>query len=224
MTRYPQRAVALAGAVCAASVLSFPAHAVQAVGEARGADGGELRYTEHHSCSEAGTLCQVEYRDTQGNLFARKSLDYSLSKHAPSLELEYLPDGRTLRVEREATGDLVVDAGFDHYMRSSWDMLAQGEPVQFEFLPAGRDAPLSMRAEPVEEACPNQRLCVKVRLDNWLLGAVVPPIRLQYDRDNQRLMQYLGISNLRDSDGNSQQVRIDYSYPVASDPVPAERS
>ena len=224
MILYPQRAVALAGAVCAAGLLSLPAHGLQAVGEARGADGGELRYTEHHSCSQAGTLCQVEYRDTEGKLFARKTLDYSLSKHAPSLELEYLPEGRTLRVDREATAELVVDAGFDHYMRSSWNLLAQGEPVQFEFLPVGRDDALSMRAEPVEEACPDQRLCVKVRLDNWLLGALVPPIRLQYDRDNQRLVQYLGISNLRDSDGNSQQVRIDYSYPSAVDSAPAERS
>lgn len=200
------------------ALTSLPAFALNAVGEARAADSGELRYTEHHRCTDSGESCEVEYRDAGGEVFARKELDYSRSWHAPALMFEHLLDENSIRVEREMAEEVVVDAGFDHYMRSHWDALVAGERIQFEFLPAGRDSPLGMRAQRDEKPeCPQQRLCLKVSLDNWLLGALVPPIQLQYGRQDKRLIRYDGISNLRDAQGKQQQVRIEYRYPASAD-------
>ena len=212
-------------ALCSAAWgISFPVSAAQVIGEARSASSGELRYTEYYQCSSSGEQCEVEYRDTEGELFARKQLDYTRSWHSPSLVLEHLREDSLVSVERELAEELVVDAGFDHYMRTHWDALDSGERIQFGFLPAGRESPLNMRAErEAELPCPTNRLCLRVALDNWLLGALVDPIRLQYDRDSKRLMRYLGISNLRDGEGKQQEVRIDYRY-VAGTGESEERS
>jgi hypothetical protein len=200
------------------AAVSVPVRAMQAIGEARSVDTGELRYTEHHHCSDSGAQCEVEYRDARGEVFARKQLDYSRSMHAPTLVLEHLREGNTVRVQGELEEALVVDAGFDHYLRTHWNALARGERIVFEFLPAGRGSPLSMRAQKEEgKPCPQPRMCFKVSMDNWLLGAVVPPIHLQYSRQNKRLLRYHGISNLRDGQGEQQQVRIDYRYPSSGE-------
>ena len=199
--------------LCGCGWFAPPALAAQVIGEARSTARGELRYTEHYQCSNAGARCEVEYRDADGEVFARKRLDYSRSWHAPALVFEHLRDGSSVTVQRELGEELVVDAGFDNYIRTHWETLDKGERVQFEFLPAGRDSPLNMRAErDAETLCPVERLCLNVALDNWLLGALVPPILLQYDRQNKRLLRYLGISNLRDGEGKQQEVQIDYRY------------
>lgn len=211
----PALSVLLLGASLATAV---PAQANQVIGEARSTESGELRYTEYYQCTNAGAQCEVEYRDVEGEVFARKQLDYSRSLHAPSLVLDHFGEGNSVTVQRELSEEVVVDAGFDHYMRSNWDALDNGERIEFEFLPAGRKSPLNMRAEQdVDAACPQDRLCLNVALDNWLLGALVDPIRLQYDRENKRLLRYHGISNLRDADGEQQEVRIDYRYVPATE-------
>ena len=61
-------------------------------------------------------------------------------------------------------------------------------------------------------ACDDGALCLTVTLDAWLLSMLVAPIELVYD-DEKRLTQYSGISNIRDAEGRSQNVRIEYRYP-----------
>lgn len=182
------------------------------VGEARSLKDGELRYREYHHCSEDRRQCQVLYRDADGSLFARKHIDYSESASSPSVVVEDLREGRTLRLQGRDEPDLVVDAGFDNYVRERWNELSRGETVRFPFLIAGRDSPVPMKASSKEGgACKGGRLCLSVSLDAWLVSLLVEPIRLVYDSE-RRLLQYQGISNIRDGDGRSQQVRIDYEY------------
>lgn len=183
------------------------------VGEARSLDDEELQYREYHHCSVDGRLCSVLYKDGEGQLFARKQVDYSESLRSPSLLIEDLREGSTLRIDGEFDSDLVVDAGFDNYVRQRWSELAQGDTVRFPFLVVGRDSPVRMKASRREgNVCDGGALCVTVTLDAWLLSVLVAPIELVYD-DEKRLTQYRGISNIRDAEGRSQNVRIDYRYP-----------
>ena len=197
-------------------VLAPPAFALEqlfVVGEARSLKDGELRYREYHHCSEDRSNCQVLYKDVEGALFARKNIDYSQSLSSPSLVVEDLREGRTQLIEGDVEEELVVDAGFDNYVRERWAELSRGETVRFPFLIAGRDSPVSMKArQDGEEDCADGDLCLAVSLDAWLLSMLVQPIQLVYDSD-RRLMQYRGISNIRDAEGRSQEVRIDYEYP-----------
>ena len=196
--------------------LAVPALAVErllVVGEARSLDDEELQYREYHHCSVDGRLCSVLYKDTEGQLFARKQVDYSESLRSPSLLIEDLREGSTLRIDGDFDADLVVDAGFDNYVRQRWSELAQGETVRFPFLVVGRDSPIRMKASRDEgNACDDGALCLTVTLDAWLLSMLVSPIELVYD-DEKRLTQYRGISNIRDAEGRSQSVRIEYRYP-----------
>ncbi len=190
-----------------------PAQASTAViGEARGLEAGDFRYTEHHACSPDGRSCTVEYRDSSGEVFARKAVDFGDGLHSPSLVLEDFRRGLTREVEDRFGEDVVVDAGFDHYVRSRWDELAAGEEVKFSFLPAGRDEPLTMSARRDDERdCDPQALCLVISLDMWLISLLVDPIRLVYD-DRRRLTQFAGVSNITTAEGDSQSVEINYRY------------
>lgn len=189
------------------------AHAQSVIGEAYAEDGGALRYLEIHKCATNGEECLVEYRYPEGDVFARKRIDYRGSMQAPGLQIEDLRAGETVVIDSEFGEDVVVDAGFDHYVRMRWDELSSGTAVQFPFLVVGRDKPLNMRAQMESSmSCPESRLCLSVTLDNWLFAALIDPIRLQYDQDSRRLLQFRGVSNLRDDDGKSQQVTIQYRY------------
>lgn len=190
------------------------AQAESVVGEAYADDDGALRYREVHTCSVDGEECLVEYRYPGGDLFARKRVDYRKSMQSPSLHIEDLRVGETLQIDGDFYSDVVVDAGFDHYVRLRWDALAGGETVKFPFLVAGRSKPLDMLAKKGDDACPDSRLCLVITLDNWLLAAIVSPIRLEYDTASRRLLQFQGVSNIRDEQGKSQQVKIDYRYPA----------
>ncbi len=180
-------------------------------GEARDLRTGDLLYLEFHSCDELGLLCSVSYRGDAGEVFAEKSLDYTAAAIAPRLEMNDIRLARELQVETAETG-VVVDAGFDNFLRSNWEALDRGERVKFPFLLPGRDKPLPMSAERSSKDCTPELLCVEVKLSSWFLAALTSPIELSYSRDSRRLMRYRGISNLRGPDGDSQMVDIRYLY------------
>ncbi|RLQ22436.1 hypothetical protein DWB85_07400 [Seongchinamella sediminis] len=203
--------------VLLAAVLAADAAAMNVIGSAYGVDDGELRYREIHQCSSDGDRCTVEYKNPAGEVFARKVVNYQDSLQAPSLEMQDLRHGETVRIKGDDGGELVIDAGFDHYVRRRWQQLVDGDTVRFPFLVAGRDKPLDMTArKAVGDDCPQGRMCFTVALDNWLLSRLVSPIWLEYDARDRRLLQFRGVSNIRDAEGRSQQVRIDYRYPEAS--------
>jgi hypothetical protein len=185
------------------------------IGIARDSTGQTELYQEHYYCEAAASACSVFYLDPAQQLIASKVIDYQLSLQAPSLLfIDYRGD-RELAVQGPGTiDDLVIDAGFDNYIRKRWQQLQAGESVFFPFLPADRSQPLAMELTTSDDAdCDQTELCLEVSLDSWWLRALVQPIKLSYSRDNQRLLRFRGISNISDPDGNSQTVDISYQYP-----------
>jgi hypothetical protein len=183
------------------------------VGEAFDVRTGDLLYREVHDCSEDGTRCIVDYRDVAGQAIAFKELDYSVSRYAPGLVMRDLRGGTEHVLPGADAGELVVDAGFDNFVRSRWEELERGETVTFPFQVVGFDRPFAMKARAVDAAdCDAQSLCLSVEIDSWLLGLVADPIELAYARDSRRLLRFVGVSNLRDTDGKSPKVDIRYRY------------
>lgn len=207
----------VAAVLCLLAAPALATERLLVVGEARSLDGDELRYREYHHCTSDRRLCEVLYKDAQGEVFARKRVDYTASLRSPSLLVEDLREGRTQRIEGEFEPELVIDAGFDNYVRQRWSELSNGVEVRFPFLIAGRDSPLNMRASRSDAGdCQDGELCLTVTLDAWLLSMLITPIELVYDGE-RRLTQYRGISNIRDAEGRSQSVQIDYRYPEDAD-------
>jgi hypothetical protein len=158
----------------------------------------------------------VEYRDPSGDVFARKAIDYASGLHSPTLVMEDFRLGEVRRLEGNYGEGVVVDAGFDHYVRHRWEELDAGEEIEFPFLIAGREKPLPMSARLDEERnCEADRLCLLVTLDMWLVSLLVEPIRLVYD-EQRRLIQFRGVSNIPTEDGTAQSVEINYRYLASS--------
>lgn len=185
----------------------------EVVGRAKDMDSGRFLYSEHYRCGADDLRCEVEYRDPQGDVIARKSLDYSGSRHAPKVVMRDLRRDETTVVDMAPREDLVVDAGFDNFVRSRWDTLAAGDTVRFSFRVVNIDRVLSMKARARGNAdCKDETLCLGVEVDSFFLGLLTDPIELTYARDTRRLLRFRGVSNLKAPDGGSQTVDIRYEY------------
>ena len=51
-----------------------------------------------------------------------------------------------------------------------------------------------------------------LKLNHWLFRYFAPTLRLVYDSNSKKLVEYRGISNILDTDGNRQDVRIINKY------------
>ncbi len=202
--------------IAATAAASTPDELPDILGEARDPGSGQTLYFEHHYCDDDLLACSVFYLDTEGQLMASKTMDYSFSRLAPSLHfVEYRFDKELSYTPSDP--DLVVDSGFDNFVRSRWDSLDEGEAVRFPMKLLGRDKPLKMKGSKASGMdCSTTELCIDVALDSWLLGSLVDPIQLTYDRDERRLQRFRGLSNLRTDEGERQQVDIRYLYEPTS--------
>ena len=108
---------------------------------------------------------------------------------------------------------MVIDAGFDNFVRSRWDELISGNSVQFPFLGVGFDKPINMRAIREKPAnCDDDKVCLSIGLNSWLLGMLVDPIKLSYSRESRELLWFSGISNIVGESGETLSVDIHYQY------------
>ena len=187
---------------------------LQAVGRAFDESGETLLYSEYHYC-RSELACKIDYRKPGGDLIAHKVLDYSYGLHSPALIMTDYLSGKEERVGFGDSENVVIDAGFDNYVRSRWVELAGGESIDFPFQVVGFDRPLAMKAYRADRgSCSPERLCLEVGVDSWLLGLLVDPIALSYAVESRRLLRFRGISNLRDEGGETFQVDIRYEYTV----------
>lgn len=193
-----------------------------------------LLYTEHHRLTlEDGSLSQrqVEYRDAQGKLIAEKRNQYRHPKTMPQFTLKDLRQHYQEQVvfengqfimklqdgdqHKQASVDrnlqpLVIDAGFDEFVRQHWNTLIKGNSVNFFFAAPARQDVIAFRLLPI--LITDNEVQLEMRLQSRWLAWLLDPITLHYQRSSQRLLRYRGISNLLDVDGNGLEVDIHYHY------------
>lgn len=206
-------------------------------GYARTRDSGRLLYVESHYVRESGTAAEnriVLYRCTPaGSVFARKELSYHSERHAPDFTMIDARSGyaegvrRTvqgLRVysqadskspRREATlalrPNLVIDAGFDDFVRSNWRDLESGKTVSFPFLvPSQRDT-FNFKVRKQREVMIEGATASVIRLNlSGVLSWFTPFIEVSYRQSDQVLMRYEGLTNIRNVDGQLLEAVIDF--------------
>jgi len=206
------------------------------VGAAYGLDSQSLLYTETHCGTDDALVRDVIYRNTDNRLLARKTLDYQTGIVTPSFVQHNLYAGDSIAVAMrqdqlhmtvtDGTGTaktvtarvdprmpLVIDAGFDAFVREHWAALVAGQSKRFQFPFAGRDNLVNLRISPAQCTydTPMQQ-CFLLELDNWALRLLVDPIELGYDPRHKRLERYRGLSNIGDGKGEGQVVDIRYRY------------
>jgi hypothetical protein len=215
------------------------------VGTAFRTTDGAVAYRELHypAPDRPGLSSRVEYQDASGRTIVSKSLDFSRSITAPAIDqvdqrtgtrvFTRHEDGRLqagyqrnadadLRTDTvRLTPDLIVDAGFDPFVRTQWQQLLAGDSVKASFFVPSRLDTVTVSIAPVaREECaeaPGEVLCLVVRPAGMLrvVGWFVEPLRLAYDIEQQRLQMFRGLSNLLDNEGNPQDVVVLFEYDVA---------
>ncbi len=214
-------------------------------GRATDPDSGRLLYVEHHLLRAVDGKPRerlVAYRCPDGTLFARKRVDYAASRVAPSFQLDDGRDGyregvrraggRTVAFVRDrrdaaeksgalgASRRLVADAGFDEYVRGNWGALVAGTtlPVDFAVPSSRRSYTFNLRkiGSPTIDGVPSHLFRLKI---SGLLGLVAPQIDVAYAQQTRRLLQFEGVTNLRDDKGKQWAARIAFKDQAA---VPVE--
>ena len=211
---------------------------LQTVGEAYDLKSDELLYRETHCVSGDRSARQVTYENDEGRMIARKVVDYRSGQTTPSfvqhnlysremIEVALGDDGIRMSV-RDSDGDqlkktstaqpeaglpVVIDAGFDVFVRNNWEDLVAGEKKRFLFPFADRSSLVELRIRAAQcSYAGDSDQCFKLELSNWFLRIVVAPIELGYDAETRQLARYRGLSNIGDENGDGLVVDIKYNY------------
>ena len=113
---------------------------------------------------------------------------------------------------------IVVDAGFDPFVRKHWDRLINGDSVSAGMLvPSRLDTVRVSLTKTEPRYCDHAAVdvhCFVIRPAGMLraVGWLVDPIYIGYGQQSQQLEVFNGISNLRDDNGEPQNVLITFDY------------
>ena len=199
---------------------------------------GELLFREAHYRYATESIAQqlVLYRCPDGRPFARKLSRDDGDAQAPDFDmvdarLNYqegvrrLADRREVYVKRTAElpeqaeqlavpPDGVIDVGFDEFARRHWDDLAAGKTLSLPFLVPSRRVFYSFKAK-TDDSISATTMTVRLSIGAWY-AFLVPHIDVIYDRASRRLVRYEGLSNIRNAQGKSYNVRIEFPGAPAS--------
>lgn len=210
-----------------------------AIGIARDSDTSEILYKEKHYVErdDQGAVVKrnVIYEAPGGEKIATKVNTQGSARWAPEFELvdfrsryreelRVSKDSFVLRLRERGeevwqeitiprtddSQNWVADAGFDQFIRDHIEQLRQGKSIDFTFLSPARLSSVPFRLIPVEEA--NQRLRVKMVLQNRFLRLLLDPIVLDYTLESNLLMRFEGITNLSRVNGDHYEAIIEYRY------------
>jgi hypothetical protein len=132
------------------------------IGYAYDLETNELVYTEHHTYINT-LLHTVHYKETSGEIFATKEIDYKHSYFAPDFIQKNSRNGEKIDIRRisqregkngieyqiqyqetsktdladetiDFSPKLIIDAGFDHFIPQNWQALNDGKELTIDYL------------------------------------------------------------------------------------------
>jgi len=215
------------------------ASVLHSVGIARDASGGSIRYVEHHQYLATGAH-RVTYFDPTGEILVTKMLSYpGLPQHPDIVQADVQRDietkarveGGVVRMTQSQDGqveahvikldeNVIVDAGFDRYLRESWSSFLIDEPQTYRFAIAGQNRTLKVAitklGSSIDESSGEVVTSFVIRPTNFIVRLLLPEIRLDYDSE-RRLSAYAGFTNLKLPAGSSKSVVIDFEHYESAD-------
>lgn len=224
--------------LAAAQFAAASQNPARAIGEAYDLENDEFLYREVYCVNGEPDEIEVIYRNETDSVIAHKTLDYRSGPVTPSFVQNNLYSSEVIEVmlrdgevsmavldaataePKKASAEpaggklpVVIDAGFDEYVRQNWDALLAGEKQSFLFPFAERSKLLELRIRSASCSYPTDTdQCFKLELSNWFFRMLVAPIELGYDPEQRRLLRYRGLSNIGDGKGNGSVVDIRYVY------------
>lgn len=185
----------------------------------------ELNYSKNKIAPE---FEQLDLR-TGKLLSAKQGAGEVILRYAKPSKSNDISDGQLKDIRRAAispTKSLVVDAGFDYFIREHWEELTSGEQLLFDFaVPARADTTKMLIEELSSNECKgleplnvsrrqlsSPAKCFKLRAKTWIVNAVLKPIYLSYDSSSRELINFQGLSNIDSKSNKPSRVLIQYYY------------
>lgn len=232
----------LAFATLLAIAAPATADLVETRGDAHAIGSDTVLYTEHHLLRRADGAAReriVLYRCPDGRAFGRKTLDYGDNPSTPTFRMDDANVGYVEGTRRDgdalvafagfsdagepdawtipASPSLVIDAGFDEFIRSHWAQLQTGDPLPIRFVVPNRGKAYDFRLAALREETIAGAPATVLRLSlGGLLGWFAPDIDVSYRNSDQRLMRFEGLTSVRADRKDNVSARIDF-------PLDAER-
>lgn len=208
------------------------------VGYAYDRASGELVYTEAHRevAADEETLLVSVYRTPDGRPFARRELRFPSDAPDAQPDFELIDERIGYREGVEAAGDaylvhraedegdrveklvaprqrpIVIDAGFDRFIRRSWDQLQAGDTLRFDFVSCDRLSLIALRlTKRGRRTTPfGPASDFVLEPNNWFIRLLVEPIVITYLDADRSLLTYDGVSNVKRPGGGNYVVRIEF--------------
>lgn len=200
-------------------------------------EGGDYRYTEHHEVKRAHgqtTTWNVTYVGANGRVLAKKHMDFSANPTVPTYKM-VMPksgyeegvrhhngqwtmfkrrsaDAKTRTKHFSIDNPMAADSGFDPLIKEHFEALKSGQTVPFRFAAAGRQSVIDLKAHKIGQTSFEGEPAVifKAELDMFLVNRFVQSLKLTYDPDTKRLLEYRGIGNIRNDQGKVYPVKVVY--------------
>lgn len=205
------------------------------VGSAFSLKTGDLLYRESYF-KITDRLQKVEYSEPDGDVFGRKTIDFSKSFVTPSFSqlnerigeaIEVVQEGNELVVQYkedtsakqkmkqlELTAGMVVDAGFNGFIQQYWSVLMDGKEMDVDFLVPSKQATFQFRLgrSSCVRGTKEGAVCFALSPVSWLVKLAVDPIVVAYDASEKTLLRFTGRGNIANAEGQYENVDIQYQH------------
>ena len=214
---------ALYGALITAPCVASAAETQRFTTAAHDLKTGRLVYTESYEVQVdngrwvSGT---TRYFLPDGASIGERKFDFSTDRYVPIYTLdqsnvEYhegvgridaqhvdvfmVRDGHRQTASLTRVPNMVADCGSQAYVVEHLDQLEAGATLHFTLAVAGKTDSFRLRARKLADVDVNGRKAMRVRIElDSLLRLILPPLELTIDTGNKRMLEYSGITNLKD--------------------------
>lgn len=147
--------------------------------------------------------------ESDGSLYGVRNEDSSIImfKKSPGDQTEKT---KTLKNSFAGNSLVVGCQGLKYYIRNQIDSVKNSAQTPIAFLIPGRLEYFNFNMQ--NKGVLDTILEIELKAANFFVRLFAPKIYIKYDANSGRLIHYEGISNLTKTDGNTQNVIIDYEY------------
>ncbi len=232
------RAAALWSVLMIAPCLAYSAETQHFTSAAQDLKTGRVVYTESYDVKvENGRWLSgtTRYFLPNGTAIAERKFDFSSDRYLPiyaleqsnveyheaitridaqHVEVSMLRDGQRQAASLTRVQNMVADCGSQPYVADHLDQLEAGATLHFTLAVAGKTDSFRLRAKKLANVDVNGRRAMRVRIElDSLLRLLLPPLELTIDMDNKQLLEYSGITNLKDPvTRRAYSAKITFSY------------
>lgn len=228
----------LCGAMLTAPLLAPAAEIQRFTTTAHDLKTGRLVYTESYEVQVdngrwvAGT---TRYFLPNGTAIGERKFDFSTDRTVPIYSLDQsnvdyhegitridaqhvevfnFRDGHRQTASLPRVQNMVADCGSQPYVVEHLDQLEAGNTLHFTLVVAGKTDSFRLRARKLADVDVGGRRAMRVRIElDSLLRLFLPPLELTIDPETKRMLEYSGITNLKDpATRKAYSAKITFSY------------